>query len=59
MMSVRLYRLHYEILQFYQYMIPNEAEHALRQQVVNHITHIIHQYLPGATVRSFFRFKLK
>lgn len=57
MMSVRLYRLHYEILQFYQYMIPNEAEHALRQQVVNHITHVIHQYLPSATVDVYGSYK--
>lgn len=51
-MSVRLYRLHYEILQFYQFMIPTEEEHAVRQLVVNRITNIIHQYLPTASVRK-------
>ena len=51
-MSVRLYRLHYEILQFYQFMIPTEEEHAARQQVVNRITNVINQYLPTASVRK-------
>jgi DNA polymerase sigma len=50
-MSVRLYRLHYEILQFYQFMIPTEEEHAVRQQVINRITNVINQYLPTASVR--------
>jgi DNA polymerase sigma len=50
-MSVRLYRLHYEILQFYQFMIPTEEEHAARQQVVNRITNVINQYLPTASVK--------
>ena len=49
-MSVRLYRLHYEILQFYQFMIPSEEEHAVRQQVINRITNVINQYLPSASV---------
>ncbi len=52
-MSVRLYRLHYEILQFYQFMIPTEEEHAVRQQVINRITNVINQYLPTASVRIF------
>ena len=47
---LRLYRLHYEILQFYQFMKPSEEEHAARQQVVNRVTAIIHQYLPTASV---------
>lgn len=51
-MSVRLYRLHYEILQFYQFMIPTEEEHAVRQQVINRITNVINQYLPTASVRK-------
>jgi hypothetical protein len=51
-MSVRLYRLHYEILQFYQFMIPTEEEHAARQQVINRITNVINQYLPTASVRK-------
>ncbi len=52
-MPVRLYRLHYEILQFYQFMIPTEAEHAVRQQVVNRITDVINHYLPtAASVRK-------
>ncbi|CAF3893315.1 unnamed protein product [Rotaria magnacalcarata] len=49
-MSIRLYRLHYEILQFYQFMIPTEEEHAVRQQVVNRIKSVINQYLPTASV---------
>lgn len=49
-MSVRLYRLHFEILQFYQFMIPTEEEHAVRQQVINRITNVINQYLPTASV---------
>ena len=52
-MSVRLYRLHYEILQFYQFMIPTEEEHAVRQQVINRITSVINQYLPTASVRKY------
>ncbi len=51
-MSVRLYRLHFEILQFYQFMIPTEEEHAVRQQVINRITSVINQYLPTASVRK-------
>lgn len=51
-MSVRLYRLHFEILQFYQFMIPTEAEHTVRQQVVNRITDVINHYLPTASVRN-------
>jgi len=56
-MSVRLYRLHYEILQFYQFMIPTEEEHAVRQQVINRITNVINQYLPSASVRKFHKEK--
>jgi len=56
-MSVRLYRLHYEILQFYQFMIPTEEEHAVRQLVVNRITNIIHQYLPTASVDVYGSYK--
>jgi DNA polymerase sigma len=56
-MSIRLYRLHYEILQFYQFMIPTEEEHAVRQQVVNRITSVINQYLPTASVRNRTRFE--
>jgi len=56
-MSIRLYRLHYEILQFYQFMIPTEEEHAVRQQVVNRITNVINQYLPTASVRNRNRFE--
>ena len=52
-MSVRLYRLHFEILQFYHYMIPTEAEHAVRQQVVNRITEVVNHYLPTASVQKF------
>jgi DNA polymerase sigma len=51
-MPIRLYRLHFEILQFYQFMIPNEAEHAVRQQVINRITDVINHYLPTASVRK-------
>jgi DNA polymerase sigma len=51
-MSVRLYRLHYEILQFYQFMIPTDEEHAVRQQVINRISNVINQYLPTASVRK-------
>ena len=65
-MSVRLYRLHYEILQFYQFMIPTEEEHAVRQQVINRITNVINQYLPTASVRKlrtdglfFYRLRLR
>jgi hypothetical protein len=57
-MSVRLYRLHYEILQFYQFMIPTEEEHAVRQQVINRITSVINQYLPTASVRKLRKEKL-
>ena len=57
-MSVRLYRLHYEILQFYQFMIPTEEEHAVRQQVINRITNVINQYLPTASVRHKFNKKM-
>jgi DNA polymerase sigma len=57
-MSVRLYRLHYEILQFYQFMIPTEEEHAVRQQVINRITNVINQYLPSASVRKFHKEKI-
>jgi hypothetical protein len=53
-MSVRLYRLHFEILQFYQFMIPTKDEHAVRQQVINRITNVINQYLPTASVRKKF-----
>ncbi|CAF0739752.1 unnamed protein product [Rotaria sp. Silwood1] len=56
-MSVRLYRLHYEILQFYQFMIPTEEEHAVRQQVVNRITNVINQYLPTASVDIYGSYK--
>jgi hypothetical protein len=56
-MSVRLYRLHYEILQFYQFMIPTDEEHAVRQQVINRITNVINQYLPTASVRKFSKGK--
>jgi len=51
-MSVRLYRLHFEILQFYQFMIPTEEEHSVRQQVINRITNVISQYIPTASVRK-------
>lgn len=51
-MSVRLYRLHFEILQFYQFMIPTEEEHAVRQQIINRITDVVNQYLPTASVRK-------
>ena len=50
--SVRLYRLHYEILQFYHFMIPTEEENAVRQQVIDRICAVIHQYLPTASVRD-------
>jgi hypothetical protein len=33
-------------------MIPNEAEHAVRQQVINRITDVINHYLPTASVRK-------
>jgi len=56
-MSLRLYRLHYEILQFYQFMIPTDEEHAVRQQVINRITNVINQYLPSASVRKFHKEK--
>ncbi|CAF1254347.1 unnamed protein product [Rotaria magnacalcarata] len=56
-MSVRLYRLHYEILQFYQFMIPTEEEHAVRQQVINRITNVINQYLPTASVDIYGSYK--
>ncbi|CAF0728506.1 unnamed protein product [Adineta ricciae] len=56
-MSVRLYRLHYEILQFYQFMIPSEEEHAVRQQVINRITNVINQYLPSASVNIYGSYK--
>lgn len=56
-MSVRLYRLHYEILQFYQFMIPTEEEHAVRQLVINRITNVIHQYLPTASVDVYGSYK--
>jgi len=56
-MSVRLYRLHFEILQFYQFMIPTEEEHAVRQQVINRITSVINQYLPTASVSNRNRFE--
>ena len=51
-MSIRLYRLHFEILQFYHFMTPTDAEHAVRQQVVNRITDVINRYLPTASVRK-------
>lgn len=51
-MSVRLYRLHFEILQFYQFMNPTEEEHAVRQQIINRITEVINQYLPAASVKK-------
>jgi hypothetical protein len=50
--SIHLYRLHYEILQFYQFMIPTAPEHAIRQQVIDRICAVIHQYLPSASVRE-------
>ncbi len=56
-MSVRLYRLHFEILQFYQFMIPTEEEHSVRQQVINRITNVISQYIPTASVRKKIRKK--
>jgi len=56
-MSVRLYRLHFEILQFYQFMIPTEEEHAVRQQVINRITNVINQYLPTASVDVYGSYK--
>ncbi|CAF3609284.1 unnamed protein product [Rotaria socialis] len=56
-MSIRLYRLHYEILQFYQFMIPTEEEHAVRQQVVNRIKSVINQYLPTASVDVYGSYK--
>jgi non-canonical poly(A) RNA polymerase PAPD5/7 len=56
-MSVRLYRLHFEILQFYQFMIPTEEEHAVRQQVINRITNVINQYLPTASVDIYGSYK--
>lgn len=52
-MSIRLYRLHFEILQFYHFMSPTDAEHAVRQQVVNRITDVINRYVPAASVRKF------
>jgi DNA polymerase sigma len=58
-MSIRLYRLHYEILQFYQFMIPTEEEHAVRQQVINRITSVINQYLPTASVRNRTKFDFR
>ncbi len=62
-MSVRLYRLHFEILQFYHFMIPTEGEHTVRQQVINRITDVINHYLPTASVRkrrakNFFQFRM-
>lgn len=35
-------------------MIPTEEEHAVRQQVINRITNVINQYLPAASVRTYF-----
>lgn len=47
---VRLFRLHYEILKFYHFMIPTPEERAVRQQVIYRIREIILQYLPSAAV---------
>ncbi|CAF0915447.1 unnamed protein product [Adineta steineri] len=58
-MSVRLYRLHYEILQFYQFMIPTEEEHAVRKQVIDRITNVINQYLPTASVDVYGSYKTR
>jgi non-canonical poly(A) RNA polymerase PAPD5/7 len=56
-MSVRLYRLHFEILQFYHFMIPTEGEHTVRQQVINRITDVINHYLPTASVDVYGSYK--
>lgn len=52
--SIRLYRLHYEIIQFYLFMIPTDEENAVRQEVIARICDVIRKYLPTASVRVLF-----
>lgn len=52
-------RLHEEILEFYNYMMPTEIEHALRQHVVNRIEQVTKKLWPSARVEVFGSFRTK
>lgn len=47
----RLLRLHEEILDFYNFMKPRTAEHAMRQEVIARVQEVIKRLWPTAEVR--------
>ena len=48
----RLLRLHEEILDFYNFMKPRTAEHAMRQEVIARVQEVILRLWPTAEVRT-------
>jgi non-canonical poly(A) RNA polymerase PAPD5/7 len=51
------FRLHQEIKQFYEHMIPTPTEHAIRVQVVSRIEVAVHSLWPNAQVEVFGSFR--
>lgn len=47
---ILVFSLHYEIIDFYNYMSPTPTEHYVRQQVVQRIKHVILALWPHAQV---------
>lgn len=48
----RFLRLHEEMLDFYNFMKPRSAEHAMRQEVISRVQEVIKQLWPTAEVRE-------
>lgn len=48
----RFLRLHEEMLDFYNFMKPRSAEHAMRQEVISRVQEVIKRLWPTAEVRE-------